>query len=217
MSKIKHKIVYCFRHITQVPKNINESPKPFRIRFLETWISVFAITLVYQISWSHKHHTPNSHTFHIWNYPHQLYFITITYNVPWTKQNDFTHHEVEKELSPSLSTVRLTQHQLKNKFNHQIWLSFSVTWSNTAIVLHQIIQKLFLRSTINVNKIRFNLPVVHLARTHYSYLPTFSSQFQNILLCSIKLTKKKLAELIVWYRSVDQFKQSFNTSLPNNI
>ena len=25
MSEIKHKTTYCFRHITQVPKNINES------------------------------------------------------------------------------------------------------------------------------------------------------------------------------------------------
>ena len=63
MSEIKHKTTYCFRHITQVPKNINESPKPFFTSFLATQICVFVVTHVCQISWSHKHHTPNSHTF----------------------------------------------------------------------------------------------------------------------------------------------------------
>ena len=76
-------------------------------------------------------------------------------------------------------------------------------------------KKLFLCSTVNVNKIKFNLPMVHLARTHYSYLPTFSSQIHSILLCSIKLTGKKLVVLTVWYTRVDHFKQGFNPEFPN--
>ena len=55
MSEIKHKTTYCFRHITQVPKNINESPKPFFTSFLATQICVFVVTHVCQISWSQIH------------------------------------------------------------------------------------------------------------------------------------------------------------------